>query len=429
MSPGNTKWIVDSTATSAIGNHPGPADKSSGKNTCSAPAIIIASNPGHTGSAGVFALNGGKWRDIRLQHSALAREPRSPHKRQTTYLLQSLLTLALLAQAQSPGPDLIRRAEQLLSSPTPADRAWGAALAGGICGPNMESLLTQQLQALPADGSPADSYHVELALLDATLRCQFHPPASAFWHLRHTWPTHTIALLAANARTNESLLLQLRSQSLSWHDSTAVSEILRAIPSTQLFIETLQKTHFTQHITVVSTGKESSAPAPKGFGSVAADFVSAHRPAGKASQSGYPQPFTYQWFPLAAPAQESSHLQLATLKLLRVPVGEAKKEEPINRTSQSDLQGYPPNALLWNSTLVWTSEAQFETRLKAALNAQAETVRELAHAFTRRSRQLLPMQSLAIEVTFTDQRQPKRNAKLPPLPTPGSFPFPVVSYP
>jgi hypothetical protein len=168
--------------------------------------------------------------------------------------------MAIGASAQSP--------TQLLTSERPADRAWGAYLAGRSHDPSLrEPLLAALHEAEPLRDSSRDSenYLAIQEIFDALIQSGDPVPAEATLPFAGNW-RDDVLLLLAHGGASEETLLELREQKQSLAQWVAVNNLLYRMKSPSLFAKTLQEVEISPIFEVRDTD-EPVGYCGGGFGS------------------------------------------------------------------------------------------------------------------------------------------------------------------
>ena len=185
----------------------------------------------------------------------------------STARLSAILLLAgIAAPAQTPPADAdAARAKELLSSPSLADRAWGAYYAGRLRDPGLRDVLVERLRAAQSLAN-AHAFFPEFSyvagLFDALIEIGGAVPLDAIMPFEAHWRAPALILLSRQQGTEDALLAmrdELMHQDLYW---LAVNNLLFGVRSTRFFAKTLEEIRITHTFDV----RDGPVPAPPGSG-------------------------------------------------------------------------------------------------------------------------------------------------------------------
>jgi hypothetical protein len=340
------------------------------------------------------------------------------------FLLWCFAVVPALSQPVSLETETIR-ANALLDSSKPADRAWGAYLAGNLrleaCQGKIVDLLrgATLLNMAVVDG---ENYAYVQSLLDALIQLDVKLDKDDVLPFSTTWPAETIILLARQAKANEQALLALRNQRLTYYEWMAIDNLLLGVRSPQFFVETFKKLPAWYHFTVVDRELKNGGT----LGGMDGELLDSTRD--RRFPPGFPPAAVYDFTLLhAIPVRDAVFLadgpQVSYYR--RLPIDRAyqwTREDHGARRLGSGYGGYEKEYLARlsryepdriehifhpSATLYWTGAESFSVQVKSLMDGQSIELQKLVGDAQTNLRAQFPEFQIQVKANFYDLRDDK----------------------
>lgn len=332
-----------------------------------------------------------------------------------------LLSPALVAQADAVAEQ--HRIEQLLSSPTLTERAWGAYWAGRVHEPSVNELLLRQFsdaQSYTDADDSSEEYGYVLTLFDALIQAGMKVPADLLMPFKDQWRDEVLILLARDSG-NEDLLLELRDQKLSDGQWLTVNNLLFRMNSARWLATTLRELKITHKFTVVDANVNSFGEASgTGIGGAAEDGT-------RELPKGFPPIGLYELSPssgeeyvlVAKGPRDAYYSRKVVPTNGRVGWGisyatvDVQQENLRYLAAVNEMTLEQAIPIFWaTSTIHWYSPESFQQQVAAALGNQATAIQAFADNARRRGIESLTGINLEITLQINDERR----SRMAPLP-------------
>jgi hypothetical protein len=315
-----------------------------------------------------------------------------------------MLALPLLTLLLAAPPPEQARAEALLASSRPIDKAWGAYLAGRLNLTPLIPRLTAELTSLDAAAEDFEGRSLRHVLFDALIELR----APVTFELLKPWfdryRDETLILLLLDAKANQQALLEIRPALRRQSQWLAVNNALVRQRAPGMAARLLAEANVRHHFFLIDTpnpGIRGGVPGggSNSFGSVA--FPAGFPPSARYRIVTYASPGD----PLLAPGPTNVYFSRAVIAT-DSHIGWSNNTDPLD--IQAPLVDYlaalmycsperAREAITGETTVNWSDANAFRKRASDGLDRQAKAILEMTEVLTQQGL-LTPRERSTLEV-------------------------------